>query len=231
MRMWLTSGEVEVTRSAVDATHVTVGALISRVEESAEIVVARLSTDIGARKAALPASGEGLATGYQTFGELSVYVYRFGDRFDAGALDQVDAVYLIGESPEEVAPFRDSISWTPPGTWVRRSEDSFGRAINVLKILRRGISLTSQITAAMLLPLVNTPTGREEMTFGRSVFVIDKLTDFESGRPYYVVSETQMQTVKIRVGARLTAVREVPVYSVGELVDDLEDSRLLTGVE
>jgi len=231
MPMWLTSGEVEVTRSALNATHVTVGALISRVEESAEIVVARLSTEMGDLKAALPASGEALVTGYQTFGAFSVYVYRIGDPFDAGAPDQVDAVYLIGESPEEVATFQDSISWNPPGTWVRRSEDSFGRAINVLKILRRGISLTSQITAAMLLPLVNTPTGREEMTFGRSVFVVDKLTDFESGRPYYVVSETQMQTVKFRLGARLTSVREVPVYSVGEIVDDLDDSKLLTGVK
>jgi len=40
-----------------------------------------------------------------------------------------------------------------------------------------------------------------------------------------------MQTVKIRVGARLTSVREVPVQSVGEIVDDLDDSRLLTGVK
>src|SRR5207245_10192415 len=72
MPMWLTSGEVEVTRSALNATHVTVGALISRVEESAEIVVARLSTDMGALKAALPASGEGLVTGYQSFGACSV---------------------------------------------------------------------------------------------------------------------------------------------------------------
>jgi len=231
MPMWLTSGAVEVTRSALNATHVTVGALISRAEESAEIVVARLSTDMGALKAALPASGEGLVTGYQTFGAFSVSVYRIGDPFDAAAPEQVDAVYLIGESPEEVATYQDLISWNPPGTWVRRSEDSFGRAINVLKILRRGISLTSQISAAMLLPIVNTPAGREEMTFGRSVFVVDKLTDFESGRPYYVVSETTMQTVKIRVGARLTSVREVPVQSVGEIVDDLDDSKLLTGVK
>jgi len=231
MPMWLASGAVEVTRSALNATHVTVGALLSRVEESAELVVARLSTEMGELKAALPASGEALLTGYQTFGGFSVYVYRIGDPFDAGAPDQVDAIYLIGESPEEVATFQESISWNPPGTWVRRSEDSFGRAINVLKILRRGISLTSQISAAMLLPIVNTPAGREEMTFGRSVFVVDKLTDFESGRPYYVVSETTMQTVKIRVGARLTSVREVPVHSVGEIVDDLDDSRLLTGVK
>src|SRR5437879_12405085 len=69
------------------------------------------------------------------------------------------------------------------------------------------------------------------MPFGRSVFVVDKLTDFESGRPCYGVSETTIQTVKIRVGARLTTVREVPVQSVGEIVDDLDDSRLLTGVK
>src|SRR3989454_1269947 len=231
MPMWLTSGEVEVTRSALNATHMTVGALISRVEESAEIVVAQLSTEMGELKAALPGSGEGLLTGYQTFGAFSVYVYRIGDSFDAGAPEQVDAVYLIGESPEEVATFQELISWNPPGTWVRRSEDSFGRAINVLKILRRGISLTSQISAAILLPIVNTPAGREEMTFGRFVFVGDQLTDFESGRAYYGVSETTMQTVKIRVCARLTSVPEGPLHSVGEIVDDLDDSRLLTGVK
>src|SRR3989449_566719 len=231
MPMWLASGAVEVTTAALNATHVTVGALLSRVEESAELVVAWLRTEVGGLQAAFPASGEAYLTGYQTFGGFSVYVYRIGDPFDAGAPDQVDAIYLIGESPEEVATFQESISWNPPGTWVRRSEDSFGRAINVLKILRRGISLTSQINAAMLLPIVNTPPRREEMNFGRSAFVVDKLTDFESGRPYYVVSETTMQTVKIRVGARLTSVREVPVQSVGEIVDDLDDSRLLTGVK
>src|SRR5207245_9402829 len=141
MPMWLTSGAFEVTKSTLNATHVTVGALISRVEESAEIVVARLSTDMGELKAALPASGEALLTGYQTFGAFSVYVYRIGDPFDAGAPDHVDAIYLIGESREEVATFQDSISWNPPGTAVRRSEDSFSRAFKGLKILRRGISL------------------------------------------------------------------------------------------
>src|SRR2546425_4637779 len=142
---------------------------------------------MGALKAALPASGEGLVTGYQTFGDFSVYVYRIGDPFDAGAPEQVDAVYLIGESPEEVATFQESISWNPPGTWVRKSEDSFGRAINVLKILRRGLSLTNQISAAMLLPIVNTPGGRGVKTFGRSLFVGEKLTGFESVGAYFVV--------------------------------------------
>src|SRR2546425_3032762 len=183
MPMWLTSGAVEVTRSALNATHVTVGALLSRVEESAELVVARLSTEMGELKAALPASGEALLTGYQTFGGFSVYVYRIGDPFDAGAPDHVDAIYLIGESPEEVATFQELISWNPPGTWVRRSEDSFGRAINVLKILRRGISRSTQRSATMLLPIQNTPPAQAEMSFGRLLFPAVQLTDLEPRRP------------------------------------------------
>src|SRR5207245_9003262 len=119
--MWRRSGEVEVTRSALNATAMTVGALISRVEEAAEIVVAQVSAEMGELKAALPGSGEGLLSGYQTFGAFSVYVCRIGDSFDAGAPEQVDAVYLVGESPEEVATFQELISWNPPGPWVQRS--------------------------------------------------------------------------------------------------------------
>src|SRR5207245_5091982 len=118
--------------------------LLARGGESAESVLARLSTDMGVLKATLPASGEDLVTGYQTFGAFSVYVYRIGDPYDAAAPDQADAVYLIGESPEEVATFQESISWNPLGTWVRKSEDSFGRGIKVLQRVRRCFSLRIQ---------------------------------------------------------------------------------------
>jgi hypothetical protein len=210
---------------------VNVGAVMSRVDESAELVVARLTTDMASLEAALPASGAGLPTGYATFGSFSAYVFRIGDSFDASALQRVDAVYLIGQSPEEVATFQESIIWDPTGVWVRKSKDDFGLVIDVLKILRRGTSLTSQVTAKILLPLLNTPTGHEEMAFGRSVFLVTKLENIETRAPYYVVSETTMQTIKIPVTSRLTNTIEVPVYSVSEVVDDVSDSKLLTGVK
>jgi hypothetical protein len=202
------------------------------VQESAELVVARLGTDMEALEAALPTSTDGLSTGYRTLGAFSVYVYRIGDAFDPGAPPEtVDAVYLVGESPEELATFQETIVWNPPKEWVRKSKDGFGLAIDIFKIIRRGISLTSQITAAILFPLVNTPSGREQMTFGRSVFEVDKLVDIETGEPRYVVSRTTMATVKIRIGAMRTNVIDVPMYSRGEIVDNLDDSKLLTGVK
>jgi hypothetical protein len=231
MPMWLTSGPSGVSRSALDASRVSVGAVMSRVEESAELVVGRLTTDMKSLESALPASGEGLSTGYATFGSFSTYVFRIGDAFDSGAPGRVEAVYFIGESPEEVASFEDSIVWAPTGAWVRKSRDDFGLVIDVLKILKRGTSLTSQVTTKILLPLLTTPTGREEMTFGRSVFLVTKLENLETRVPYYVVSETTMQTIKIPVTSRLTNTVEVPVQSVSEVVDDLGDSRLLTGVK
>jgi hypothetical protein len=231
MPMWLTSGPSGVSRSALDAGRVSVGAVMSRVDESAELVVARLITDMAALGAALPASAVGLSTGFATFGPFSTYVFRIGDAFDSAAPERVDAVYLIGESPEEVATLENSIVWAPTGAWVRKSRDDFGLVIDVLKILKRGTSLTSQVTTKLLLPLLTTPTGREEMTFGRSVFLVTKLENLETRAPYYVVSETTMQTIKIPVTSRLTNTVEVPVQSVSEVVDDLGDSKLLTGVK
>jgi hypothetical protein len=231
MPMWLTSGPFAVSKSALDASRVSIGAVMSRVEESAELVVAHLTTNMESLEAALPASGDGLSTGYATFGSFSTYVFRIGDAFDSTAPERVDAIYLIGESPEELASFEDSIAWAPTGVWTRKSRDDFGVEVGILKYLGRGVSLTSQITSKILLPLLNIPTGREEMTFGRSVFLVTKLENIETREPYYVVSETTIQTIKIPVTSRLTNTIDVPVHGVSEVVDDLGDSKLLTGVK
>ncbi len=213
-------------------------AAIARVQEGAETIVARLSTDMEALESALPDSGSGLTTGFHSFGGFSVYVYRTGDPFDSGAPAAADAIYLVGDSPEEVASFQDSITWTPEGEWVRKSEDGFGVALRVFKIIRQGVSITSQLTASILVPALNVPSGAlEEMTFGRSTFTITKLTNLETEQPYYVIGETATQTVKVRVahpeipGVTLTEVRLIEREIQGEIVDDLDDSRLLTGVK
>jgi len=200
--------------------------------------VARLATDMEALESALPDSGSGLTTGFHSFGAFSVYVYRTGDPFDPEAPAAADAIYLLGDSPEEVASFQESITWAPEGEWVRKSEDGFGVTLRVFKIIRQGISITSQLTASMLVPVLNVPSGAlEEMTFGRSTFTVTKLTNLETEQPYYVIGETATQTVKVRVahpeipGVTLTEVRLIEREIQGEIVDDLGDSRLLTGVK
>jgi len=77
----------------------------------------------------------------------------------------------------------------------------------------------------------------EEMSFGRSTFTVAKLTNIETDRPYYVIGETAVETVKLRVahpeipGVALTEVRVVEREIRGEIVDNIDDSRLLTGVK
>jgi len=237
MPMWLSSGPSGVARSALDATGITVGAAISRVRESAELVVARLATDMEALQASLPSSVEGYATGYVRFGGYSMYLYRFGDEFDSGAPTSVDAIYLVGESEEQIGTFQQAIVWNPDGAWARKSEDGFGLFLRTFKIIRNGISFTSQIVGKMLVPLLTLPSGgMEQMAFGRSTFVVTKLKDIETGRPYYVIGATSVQTLKMRVphpevpGATLTEIRTIEREVRGEIVDDLSNSRLLTGV-
>src|SRR3989454_214423 len=238
MPMWLDTHATRVTRFALNATLICTAAAIARVQEGAETVVARLSTDMEALESALPDSGSGLMTGFHSFGGFSVYVYRTGDPFDSGAPATADAIYLLGDSPEQVASLQDSITWAPEGEWLRKSEDGFGVALRVFKIIRQGISITSQLTASILVPVLNVPSGAlEEMTFGRSTFTVTKLTDLETEQPYYVIGETATQTVKVRVahpetpGVTLTEVRLIEREIQGEIVDDLDDSRLLTGVK
>src|SRR2546426_5574500 len=152
MPMWLDTHATRVTRFALNATLVSTAAAIARVHEGAETIVARLSTDMEALESALPDSGSGLTTGFHSFGDFSVYVYRTGDSFDSEAPATADAIYLLGDSPEKVASFQDSITWPPDGEWLRKSEDGFGVALRVFKIIRQGISITSQLTASILVP-------------------------------------------------------------------------------
>ncbi len=237
MPVWLTSGFSEIARSALDVSSITIGSIVSRVSESAEVVVTRLGTDVDYLGASLPSSAEGLATGYHVFGAYSVYLYRIGDPFDSNAPKIVDAVYILGQSSEEVATFQQTIEWVPEAEWSRRSEDGFGVFLRVFKMIRSGISVTSQIVGRLLVPLVSVPGGAsEQMTFGRTTFVVAKLTDIESGRPLYVVGEIGAETIKIRVphpenpSVMLTEVRTIERELRSEIVDDLDDSRLLAGV-
>src|SRR2546425_10690415 len=105
MPMWLDPGETRIKRFALTATLLSTAAALARLQEGAETIVARLSTDMEALESALPDSGSGLTTGFHSFGDFSVYVYRTGDPFDSEAPATADAIYLLGDSPEQVASF------------------------------------------------------------------------------------------------------------------------------
>lgn len=235
MPMWLTTGPSGTTRSALDASRLSVAAAISRVQETAEIVVARLATDMEALSAVLPLSAENLATGYHALGAYSVYVYHLGDVFDSSAPTSADVVYLVGESPEELATFQETIAWDPEGLWYRKSSDGFGLFLRIFKTIRTSVSFTSQIVAKLLIPRRTTPSASfEQMTIIRSTIVVTKLTDIHTGQPYYLVSATSVQTIKIRIlhpglsGVPLTRVLTSDRGIRGEVIDDLDNSRLLS---
>ncbi len=238
MPMWLTTGGSTAARSALNATYLATASAVSRIQEQGDLIIARLATDMDSLEAVLPDSSADLTTGFQSFGSFSAYVYRMGDAFDIEAPSAADVVYLTGDSPEEIASFQDTIDWAPEAAWVRKSQDGFGTVLKVFKMIRQGISISSQLTANILVPVLNVPSGAmEEMSFGRSLFTVTKLTNVETDRPYYVVGETTVETVKLRVphpeipGLALTEVRVVEREIRGEIVDDLADSRLLTGVK
>jgi hypothetical protein len=236
MPVWLTSSGSAVTRSALNATRVTIGAAISRVQESAELVVTRLVTDMAALEAALPTSTGELPTGHYVFGTFAVYVYHLGDSFDVGAPDSSDAVYLVGASAEEVATFQQTIAWVPGTDWVRESRDGFGVVSSIFKTIRRSVSLTSQLVNRIVIPPLNTPSGREEMTFVRATLVVTKVSYVRIGQAYYIIGEATVVSVKVPVshpgipGVTLTNVRQVQLVR-NEIVDDLESSRVFAGAK
>ncbi len=238
MPMWLTTGGSTVTRSALNATYLMTASAIVRIQEKAELIIARLATDIEALEAVLPETSADLTTGFHIFGTFAVYVYRMRDSFDAEAPSSADVVYLVGDSPEEMASFQDTVHWAPDDAWFRKSQDGFGTVLKVFKMIRQGISISSQLTANILVPVLNVPSGAlEEMTFGQSTFTVTNLINAETDQPYYVIGETAVGTVKLRVphpeipSVALTEVRVVEREIRGEIVDNLDDSRLLTGVK
>ncbi|MFA5897430.1 MAG: hypothetical protein WC985_11115, partial [Thermoplasmata archaeon] len=236
--MWLTTDGLNVFRSSLDPATITVGAAISRYQEKAELISAKLDTDMDALEASVPESASGLATGYHSYGAFSVYVFNIGDTFDDQAPNMADAVYLVGDSAEELAQFQEGINWVPREVWVKDSRDGFGLALGILKILRRGLSLTAQLSSGMITPLVSMPPWTwQTMSFDRFSYVITKMESVETGAPYYVVGEFSTVVVTQRVphpevpNLWLTETRSVEREARREIVDSIDDSKLLTGVK
>src|SRR3989454_5531161 len=73
MPMWLDTNATGIARFALNATLLSTAAAIARVQEGAETVVARLSTDMEALESALPDSRSGLMTGFHSVRGFSVY--------------------------------------------------------------------------------------------------------------------------------------------------------------
>ncbi len=236
--MWLTTSAAGVRKTALNATALTVGAFLTRVQSGAEMLVARLGTDMVALLDALPASGEGVSTGVHSYGGVDVYAYHAGETLDSQVFVDDDAVWLIGDGEEDLAGFEDLIPTTPSDVWVRSGVDAFGTTLGVMKVLRRGVSVTSQITAGMMAPLAAMPPGTMElMEFGQTSITVSKLSDFLSGDAYYVIGSQATVWGKSHYphpevpGITLTDTQPLEQTVDSEIVENLDDSRLLTGVK
>jgi len=110
--------------------------------------------------------------------------------------------------------------------------------MGVMKILRRGISLTSQLASGIIAPIASMPAWTwQTMSFDRFSYVITKMESVETAAPYYVVGEFSTAVVSQRVphpevpNMWLTETRTIEFEARREVIDDIDDSTLLTGVK
>lgn len=236
--IWLTSDGANARKSALEPSTIQIAAAITRHQEAAELISAKLDTDMTALESAIPASAEGLSTGYYAWGGFSVYVFRLGDAFDDQAPKTADAIYLAGDTTEELVQFQEGINWVPREVWVKDSRDGFGVTMGVLKILRRGISLTSQLASGIIAPVVTMPVWTwQTLSFDRFSYVVTKMESVETAAPYYVVGEFSTVVGNQRVphpevpNMWLTETRTIEFEARREVIDNIDDSTLLTGVK
>ena len=231
---WITTTPWSVSKRAWSASTFTVGAAVAKVETSAEHIVARLAVNLTALNEALPGSAVGVPEGVQTFGDYSVYVRHLGQRFDAVSAEAADAVWLSGVSEEEVADFQSQITWTPAEAWSRSGVDGFGTTVGIMKILRRGLSMTSQL-AAGLVPTAAAlpPWAWTQFTNTRSYVVAVTIGNGVEMNPIYLVSTSGTNTVNMQTfdpGIEYPITESYTLeWELGnaEILDDLDDSVIL----
>lgn len=234
--VWLQSAYGTLSKAALNATRMTVGAAVTKVERLAERVMARLSVNLSALYASLPASAEGLEAGVHPYGPYTVYLHRLGGAFDDAAAQAADAVWLSGETEEEVASFQGGLTWTTSDAWTRDGRDAFGLDIGIMKIIRRGISLTSQLTAGLVATSeVLPPWIWTDLTYSRSFLTATTLESTVTWSPIYVVSSSGTRTFSVVTFGPDIGYPTTESYSLSwelgnaEMVDDLDDSVMLAG--
>jgi hypothetical protein len=232
---WFVSDGLTLSRVSINATHLSVGAMLAQRQVTAESVIVRRNVDLHALEAVLPASFSDWPTGLAVREGVQVYTYHLGDVFDPNATENAVVVVLVGDSPEELSVFQEAISWNPPEAWTQTVRNEFGVSVGVMKILQRGISITSQLLPFIQLPEVSVPTlAFESMSYERSASMLFKF-DAETGGIWYEFSETSSITIKYRLSypglpdSRLTDVEVGDRQLDGDLADDLDELPELSG--
>lgn len=231
---WVTTTPWSVSKRAWNASAITIGAAVSKIETSAEHIVARLAVNLTALNAALPASAADLLEGVHTWGTYPVYVHHVGAAFDSVAAETADAVWLSGSTEQEVADFESQLAWTPDDAWRRSGVDGFGTTVGIMKILRRGISMTSQLTAGIVPAAAALPPWTwTQFTNTRSYVVAVTIGSGAEMNPIYLVSTSGTNTVNVQTfdpGIEYPITESYTLqWELGnaEILDDLDDSVIL----
>ena len=234
--VWLRSASGNMEKTALNASAITVGAVITKVEQSAERIVARLDVDLTDLSLDLPASIEGVADGLHSYGLYSVYAYRIGGDFADALAQSADAIWLAADTEQEIAEFQATIVWSSPDQWVRDGRDAFGTNLAILKIIRRGISLTSQLVARLIPTAGALPAwAGGEIAFDRSYVTAVTIGSAVEWNPIYLVSTSGTRTVNVQTFSPDIEYPTTSSFSKewelgnAEILDDLDDSALLSG--
>ncbi len=234
--VWLRSASGNIEKTALNASTITVGAAITKVERLAERIVARLDVDLTDLNVALPGSIEGVADGLHAYGPYSVYVYRVGSAFEDAVAQSADAIWLSADTEQDIAEFQATIAWSSPDQWVRDGRDALGTNLAILKIIRRGVSLTSQLVARLVPTTAALPAWiGGELAFDRSYVTAVTIGGAVEWNPIYLVSASGTRTVNIQTFGPDIGYPTTDSFSMewelgnAEILDDLDDSVILSG--
>ncbi|HYM40939.1 MAG TPA: Ig-like domain-containing protein, partial [Thermoplasmata archaeon] len=234
--VWIRSASGNLLKTALNATSLTIGAAVTKVETLAERVLARLTVDLTDLNAFLPATMEGQESGLHGYGPYVVYVHRIGDSFDATAAQGADALWLSGNTETEIADFQATLTWTPREQWVRDGRDALGTDLAIMKIIRRGISLTGQLTSQLVATTAAVPAWTwAELTYERSYVTATTIGGVVDWTPIYLVSASGTRTVNVQTFSPDIDYPVTNSYTLewelgnAEVLDDLDESILLSG--
>ncbi len=234
--IWLNATGLIPEKTAILPSTLRVGSMVLKTETSAEHLIVKLDRDLEAFEAGVPPSPDGLLTGTHAFGGGFVYVLHVGDAFDSNEASMNDAVWIYGDSEEEVADVQSQIAWTSPNEWVRAGLDAFGTAVGILKIFRRGVSITGALTSGMVPSVAEAPAWTwSELTVERSYTVVTSVKGAVTEETLYLVSNSGTSAVNVRTFDVEIQCSVTETYAVEweegnvEILDDLDDSVELSG--
>jgi len=234
--VWLASDGTAVAKEALDPSSVKIAAIVTDVPESAETLVVRLGLDPYEIRQSLPPDVYSMATGYYTFGGRTVYVYRVGgdDPFDPQATPRAHAIFLWGASGEAVRAVEGAIDWNPQGQWVLPVQDGFSNTVKLMKIYQKGVKVISAVTSALFSPVV--VRGRVlQSSLLDDLWTVAKVWDTGTLSYRYVIGRIHTEIVISEYPhpefpwKTMRDVRKIEYATQEEIVDDLDQSTLLTG--